>query len=72
MEVIYPSDFSDFERLRSLIGQYKLGVSAVNVNLKAEPRWTYGSLTSHSEKTRREAEEVLEQAMDRAYQLDCK
>ena len=71
MEVIYPSDFSDFERLKSLIGQYKLGVSAVNVNLKAEPRWTYGSLTSTSEKTRREAEEVLKQAMDRAYQLDC-
>ncbi len=71
VEVIYPSDFSDFNRLKSLIEKYRLGVSAVNVNLKAEPRWTYGSLTSPSEKTRREAEEVLKQAMDRASQLGC-
>ena len=71
VEVIYPPDFSDFDRLKSLIEKHRLGVSAVNVNLKAEPRWTYGSLTSPSEKTRREAEEVLKQAMDRAYQLDC-
>jgi xylose isomerase len=71
VELIYPSDFSDFGKLKRLIDQYGLGVSAVNVNLKAEPRWTYGSLTSTSEKTRREAEEVLKQAMDRAYQLDC-
>jgi len=71
VEVIYPSDFSDLNRLKSLIEKYRLGVSAVNVNLKAEPRWTYGSLTSPSEKTRREAEEVLKQAIDRVYQLDC-
>jgi len=71
VEVIYPSDFSDFDRLKSLTEKHRLGVSAVNVNLKAEPRWTYGSLTSPSEKTRKEAEEVLKQAMDKASQLGC-
>ncbi len=71
MEVIYPSDFGDLDRLKSLIEQYGLGVSAVNVNLKAESRWAYGSLTSTSEKTRREAEESLKQAMDLTSQLGC-
>lgn len=71
VEVVYPVDFSDFDRLKSLVDHHRLGVSAVNVNLKAESRWTYGSLTSHFEKTRNEAEETLKRAMDRASQLGC-
>jgi len=72
LEVIFPSDFQDKEKLKQLLETYKLKVSAVNVNLKGEERWKGGSLTSNDANIRKQAIDVLKEAMDLASELECK
>ena len=46
IEVVYPSDFRDFDRGVTLIKESGLPVSAVNLNVKSAKKWQTGSFTS--------------------------
>jgi len=72
LEVGYPADFKDLEPLKNLLNEHNLEVSSVNVNLKKEPRWAYGSLSCSEEKVREQAVGALSKAMDLAPEVGCK
>lgn len=69
LEVVYPADFDDLEKLKRLLSEYALGVSAVNLNFKKG--WNNGSLASDCPETRQKAVKTLQHAMDLAAELGC-
>uniref|UniRef100_A0A7V4WJV3 Sugar phosphate isomerase/epimerase n=1 Tax=Candidatus Caldatribacterium saccharofermentans TaxID=1454753 RepID=A0A7V4WJV3_9BACT len=60
MELVYPYDFVDPEKTRSLLEKYNLQVGAVNVDIKGERYWDRRALTSWDKDTRKKAVEYLE------------
>ena len=72
LEVCYPLDFKDPELLKNLLNKHNLEVSSVNVNLKKESRWAWGSLTCSEEKVRMQAVQVLRKAMNLAPEIGCR
>jgi len=64
LELVYPFDFSDVAETKKLLDKYKLECSTVNVNLKAEPKFQLGALTSKDGRIRREAVQYLKTSMD--------
>lgn len=71
VELIYPQDFGNPDRLPQLLEDYGLGVSSLNLNLKSEPVWRYGSISSPDLATRRTAVRYLKDAMDISADLGC-
>ena len=71
LEVVYPQNFSDPVKTKSLLDNYGLGVSAVNLNTKGELIWRYGSITSSDKKARRAAIDALKTSMDCAAEFGC-
>lgn len=64
VEVIFPYEVNDAELLKGLLAKNKLGVSAVNVNVKAEPCFRNGGLTSGDPAIRAMAVEYIKNAKD--------
>jgi xylose isomerase len=71
VEVVYPQNFVDPVRTKSLIANYGLEVSTVNLNVKGESKWMYGSFSSPEKATRQEAVSCLKAAMDCAAEFGC-
>ncbi|MGQ9631601.1 MAG: sugar phosphate isomerase/epimerase family protein [bacterium] len=71
VEVVYPQNFRDPVKLKQLLKEYKLGVSAVNLNVKSEEKWRFGSFSHPSPAVRKEAVKYLKTAMDFAAELGC-
>jgi xylose isomerase len=71
VELVYPSDFADLVKLKELLAARGLGVSSVNVNVKSEEKFRFGSVTSPDASVRAEAVRHLTEAMDSARQLGC-
>lgn len=71
VELVYPFDFADPTETRALLERYHLSVSTVNVNLKAEPKFHRGALTSRDPGIRREAVQYMQQAMNLAAEFGC-
>lgn len=69
LEVVYPSDFGDYGKLKKLLKEYDLGVSSVNLNIKSEEKWRYGAFTSNDPGVRKDALEHLKKTMDIAAEL---
>jgi len=69
VEVVYPNELSDVAQVKDLLKKYNLRLTAVNVNLKGDPRWHQGALTSRDKATRQEAVQWLKQGMDIAAEL---
>jgi xylose isomerase len=71
IEPVYPSDFEDIdtEAFRQLLDRNKLDVSSVNVNIKSEPKFHQGALTSTDPGVRAEAVRYLKGGMDWAAKL---
>lgn len=72
VELGFPADFQDKEKIRKLLEKHRLEVAAINVNLKAERRWKHGSLTATDARVRNQAINVLKEAMDVAAELQCR
>lgn len=72
LEVVYPQNFTDPKTIKSILDNYGLGVSTVNLNVKGEEKWRYGSFSNPDPKIRKDAVEALKRAMDHAAALDCK
>jgi xylose isomerase len=71
LEIVYPQNFTDPVAAKKLLDSYGLGVSTVNLNVKGEEKWRYGSFSSVNPAIRREAVEYLKTAMDAAAELGC-
>ena len=71
VEVVYPFDLADPVRLGELLAERNLAVSSVNVNVKSEEKFWFGSFTSLDKSVRDEALRYVTEAMDCAKQLGC-
>jgi xylose isomerase len=72
LELCYPADFGDPAELRSLLGRYGFGVSAINFRSRRTGKWWRGSFTSEDARERAEVVDDLKRAMDYAAELGCK
>ena len=64
VEIVYPYEVSDPEATRSALDRNGLNVAAVNVNVKAEPEFRNGGLTSHDPDVRSKAVRFIKEAKD--------
>lgn len=71
LEVVYPQQVQDPVKAKKILAEAGMGVAALNVNVKGEPKWLYGSISSPDEKVRREAVEYMKTGLDYASVLGC-
>ncbi len=64
VEVVFPYEVNDAALTTKLLQKHKLDVSAVNVNIKAEPEFLQGSLTSPDKAIRNKAIQFIKDAKD--------
>ncbi|MHC4481402.1 MAG: sugar phosphate isomerase/epimerase family protein, partial [Planctomycetota bacterium] len=72
VEVCYPADFQDAARLKELLADHGLEVSAVNFRSRRTGRWLRGSFTSGDAAERREVVDECRRAIDHARELGCR
>ena len=71
LEVVYPQNFTDPVKVKALLDNFGLSVSTVNLNIKSDEIFRYGSFSSPDAKVRRESVEMLKISMDAAAVLGC-
>ncbi len=64
VEIVYPYEANDPEVTKALLEKFNLNVAAVNVNVKAEPEFRNGGLTSHDKVVRDKAVAFIKEAKD--------
>ena len=64
VEIVYPYEVRDPGDTQRLLGKYGLNVAAVNVNVKAEPEFRNGGLTSGNKEIRDKAVRFIKEAKD--------
>jgi xylose isomerase len=64
VEIVYPYEVGDPAATRALLDRHGLKVAAVNVNVKAEPEFRNGGLTSHLAEVRAKAVGLIRAAKD--------
>ncbi|MFO7461999.1 MAG: TIM barrel protein [Desulfatiglandales bacterium] len=64
VEIVYPYEVNDPKEIRSLLKKYRLNIAAVNVNVKAEPEFRNGGLTSNRKEIRAKAVRFIKDAKD--------
>ena len=64
VEIVFPYEVSDPALTRQLLDKHGLQVAAVNVNVKAEPEFKNGGLTSHDAEVRAKAVRFIKEAKD--------
>jgi xylose isomerase len=64
VEIVYPYEVNDPEATRQALNNHNLNVAAVNVNVKAEPEFRIGGLTSHQPEVREKAIRFIKEAKD--------
>lgn len=71
LEVVYPQQVQDPVKAKKILENCGMGVAALNVNVKGEPKWVYGSISSPDKEVRREATEYMKTGLDYAAELGC-
>ncbi len=66
VEVVHPYEVPSAGELKSLLAKHRLSVAAINVNVKAEPEFRSGGLTSSDPGIRAKAVRFLKEAKDYA------
>ena len=69
VELVFPYEVNDADLVKKLIKQYGLHIAAINVNVKAEPEFRDGGLTSTRAEVRSKAVEFIRKAKDFAKQV---
>lgn len=69
VEIVYPYEVNDPADTRALLDKYGLNVAAVNVNVKAEPEFRQGGLTSHDKAIRDKAVRFIKESKEFAAAL---
>ncbi len=64
VEIVFPYEVNDPALTRRLLDKHRLNVAAVNVNVKAEPEFKNGGLTSHDPEVRAKAVRFIREAKD--------
>jgi xylose isomerase len=64
VEIVYPYEVNDAAATKALLDRYQLNVAAINVNVKAEPEFRNGGLTSHDAEIRAKAVRLIKEAKD--------
>ena len=64
VEIVYPYEVSDAKTTKEILSKHHLNVAAVNVNVKAEPEFRNGGLTSHDKAVRAKAVRFIKEAKD--------
>lgn len=71
VEVVYPHEFENVQVTKKLLADHDLVCSSVNVNIKADPVFHMGSLTSPKPEIREQAIDYLKRGMDVAVEMGC-
>ena len=71
LEVVYPQNFTDPVKCKELLDAYGLKVSTVNLNVKGDECFRFGSYSSPYKESRQAALRMLKEAMDAAAILGC-
>ncbi len=66
VEIVYPYEVAEAEATRELLQKYDLKIAAINVNVKAEPEFRNGGLTSGRAEVRQKAIRMIREAKDYA------
>ena len=66
VEVVHPYEVPSAGELKSLLAKHRLSVAAINVNVKAEPEFRSGGLTSSDPGIRAKAVRFIKEAKDYA------
>ena len=69
VEIVYPHELRDLDNVNATLTKLGLAVSAVNVNVKSDPEFVKGSITSPDTAVRMKAVEYLKHAKDAAAAL---
>ena len=64
VEIVYPYEVNDPELTRSLLDKHGLSVAAINVNVKAEPEFRNGGITSLDAGIRKKAVRFIKEAKE--------
>ena len=64
VEVVYPYEVSDVQETKAALQKYNLEIAAVNVNVKAEPEFRNGGVTSLEQEVREKAVQFIKNAKD--------
>jgi len=64
VEIVFPYEVKDVDATKAALKKYNLKVAAVNVNVKAEPEFRCGGLTSTRADIRKKAVTFIQQAKD--------
>jgi xylose isomerase len=64
VEIVYPYEVKDPVATRTVLDKYGLNIAAINVNVKAEPEFRNGGLTSHDPTIRSKAVRFIKEAKD--------
>lgn len=69
VEIVYPYEVNDVEETKAALKKHNLGVAAVNVNVKAEPEFRNGGLTSLDPGIRAKAVQFIKDSKDFAAEI---
>ncbi|KPJ78452.1 MAG: hypothetical protein AMJ54_03715 [Deltaproteobacteria bacterium SG8_13] len=64
VEIVYPYEVNDPTATKTLLDKHGLQVAAVNVNVKGEPEFRHGGLTSNQKPIRQKAVRFIKEAKD--------
>ena len=64
VEIVYPYEVKDPSETKTLLDKHSLQVAAVNVNVKAEPEFRHGGLTSSQKQIREKAVRFIKESKD--------
>jgi len=64
VEIVHPYEVNEVDETKAALSKYNLEVSAVNVNVKAEPEFRNGGLTSLEQAVREKAVQFIKNAKD--------
>ena len=71
LEVVYPQNFTDPAYVKRICDENGIGISTVNLNVKGEEKFRYGSFSNTDKNIRRESIRYMKTAMDAAAELGC-
>ena len=64
VEIVYPYEVNDPVETREILARHNLNITAINVNVKAEPEFRNGGLTSHDKEIRKRAVRFIKESKD--------
>jgi xylose isomerase len=69
VEMVYPYEVPEASELKDLLNKYNLNMACVNVNIKSEPEFVRGGITSEIKEYRKKAVRFIKEAKDYAEAL---